>query len=66
MSKYCPLCDRQVVAKKKTPWVAIVASLVLVGWFYGLGVLLAIALYVGEPSNKCPICGAVTSKVKPL
>ena len=62
--KYCPLCDRKVVPKRKVPWVAIVLSLVLVGWFYGLGVLIAIGLYL-MAGEECPICKSEVMDHKP-
>ena len=63
-SKYCPLCDRQVVPKKKVPWVSIILVLVLLGWMYGLGVLIALWLYVSAPEDECPICNAKVQSEK--
>lgn len=53
---YCPSCDRYVTPKKKTPWGAIVVILIFLGWFYGIGLLVAYLVYRGA-SVVCPICG---------
>jgi hypothetical protein len=53
---YCPLCRRNIVPKRRTPWVSIILVLVLVGWLYGVGVLIALWLYLRAPLV-CPICG---------
>lgn len=51
--RYCPLCERNVAAKKKFSWpIFLLLCLTMVGGVFYL------IWYIIKPKNACPICGA--------
>lgn len=66
-SKYCPLCERLVVPKKKIPWnnIILIVGLGAFSWFYFgsfwnflFGIFLIPVTYSRAPAIECPICNA--------
>ena len=50
--RYCPLCERNVSAKKKFSW-----PIFLLLCITGIGGIFYIVWYIVKPKNICPICG---------
>ena len=51
--RYCPLCERNVVAKKKFSWsIFLLLTLTIGGW------LIYLIWYIFKSRRICPICGA--------